>query len=206
MRFPHGGPLEGTTPGFTYPNWSANVTADYTASNNFLISLRGGFMHQNTNSQNQIPPEHQVVLQQLQRRPARRPDRPPALQRLDEPRRLHGRDQEVHPRARQRQPRLHLLRQPGRRARLEGRRPVDPEHGGRRQHLAVSLRQPLLGRQHRSDASELLSVPRRPPGRGRLRLLRHSQRLRVALRLVLEDPQRLRGPSTSRIPGRSATA
>ena len=54
--YPAGGPLEGTTPGFTYPNWSANVTADYTASNNFLVSLRGGFMHQNTNSQNQIPP------------------------------------------------------------------------------------------------------------------------------------------------------
>jgi len=55
--YPTDGPLYGTTPGLTYPNWSANVTADYTASNNFLVSLRGGFMHQNTNSQNQIPPE-----------------------------------------------------------------------------------------------------------------------------------------------------
>jgi len=48
--------LADTTPGFSYPNWSANLTADYTASNNFLVSLRGGFMHQNTTGQKQIMP------------------------------------------------------------------------------------------------------------------------------------------------------
>ena len=48
--------LAGTTPGFAYPNWSANATADYTVSNNLLVSLRGGFMHQNTNNQKQVPP------------------------------------------------------------------------------------------------------------------------------------------------------
>jgi len=37
----------GGTPGYTYPNWSANLTADYTVSNNFLVSLRGGWMHSN---------------------------------------------------------------------------------------------------------------------------------------------------------------
>jgi hypothetical protein len=38
---------KGQQPGYTYPNWSGNTTIDYTASNNFLISLRGGFFHTN---------------------------------------------------------------------------------------------------------------------------------------------------------------
>jgi hypothetical protein len=39
--------IPNATPGYTYPNWSANVTADYTVSNNFLLSVRGGWMHSN---------------------------------------------------------------------------------------------------------------------------------------------------------------
>jgi hypothetical protein len=54
--------LNGTTPGYAYPNWSANITADYTASNNFLISLRGGYMHQNTNKQQQIMPGTRYIF------------------------------------------------------------------------------------------------------------------------------------------------
>ena len=41
----------GIEPGFDYPNWSGNTTIDYTVSNNFLVSLRGGFFHQNQNNQ-----------------------------------------------------------------------------------------------------------------------------------------------------------
>jgi hypothetical protein len=37
--------------GFDYPNLSAAVLADYSASNNFLVSLRGGYHMQNTNNQ-----------------------------------------------------------------------------------------------------------------------------------------------------------
>jgi Carboxypeptidase regulatory-like domain/TonB-dependent Receptor Plug Domain len=48
--------LPDTTPGFSYPNWSANLTTDYTVSNNFLLSLRGGWMHQNTTGQQQVMP------------------------------------------------------------------------------------------------------------------------------------------------------
>ncbi len=34
--------------GYDYPNWSAAFLADYSASNNFLVSLRGGYHQQNT--------------------------------------------------------------------------------------------------------------------------------------------------------------
>ncbi len=37
--------------GYNYPNWSAAFLADYSASNNFLISLRGGYHLQNTTQQ-----------------------------------------------------------------------------------------------------------------------------------------------------------
>jgi hypothetical protein len=37
--------------GFDYPNWSAAFLADYSASNNFLVSLRGGYHMTNTNNQ-----------------------------------------------------------------------------------------------------------------------------------------------------------
>ncbi|MEN6561203.1 MAG: TonB-dependent receptor [Acidobacteriota bacterium] len=37
--------------GYDYPNWSAAFLADYSASNNFLVSLRGGYHLQNTNHQ-----------------------------------------------------------------------------------------------------------------------------------------------------------
>ena len=37
--------------GFDYPNWSAAFLADYSASNNFLVSLRGGYHMSNTNNQ-----------------------------------------------------------------------------------------------------------------------------------------------------------
>lgn len=48
--------LPGTTPGYSYPNWSANATIDYTVANNFLVSLRGGYMFQNTTGQKQVAP------------------------------------------------------------------------------------------------------------------------------------------------------
>jgi Carboxypeptidase regulatory-like domain/TonB-dependent Receptor Plug Domain len=48
--------LTGKDPGFDYPNWSGNATIDYTASNNFLISLRGGYFYQNINNQQQFMP------------------------------------------------------------------------------------------------------------------------------------------------------
>ncbi len=37
--------------GYDYPNWSAAFLADYSASNNFLVSLRGGYHLQNTTKQ-----------------------------------------------------------------------------------------------------------------------------------------------------------
>ena len=37
--------------GYDYPNWSAAFLADYSASNNFLISLRGGYHLTNTTNQ-----------------------------------------------------------------------------------------------------------------------------------------------------------
>jgi len=37
--------------GFDYPNWSAAFLADYSASNNFLISLRGGYHMSDQNNQ-----------------------------------------------------------------------------------------------------------------------------------------------------------
>ena len=41
--------------GWDYPNWSANVSADYTVGNNFLISARGGMFRKNQTNQ-QVPP------------------------------------------------------------------------------------------------------------------------------------------------------
>jgi hypothetical protein len=43
--------LSGVDPGLDYPNWSANLTADYTVSNNFLVSLRGGYAMQDQRNQ-----------------------------------------------------------------------------------------------------------------------------------------------------------
>jgi Carboxypeptidase regulatory-like domain/TonB dependent receptor len=37
--------------GYDYPNWSAAFLADYSASNNFLVSLRGGYHMTNTTNQ-----------------------------------------------------------------------------------------------------------------------------------------------------------
>jgi hypothetical protein len=37
--------------GFDYPNWSSAFLADYSASNNFLVSLRGGYHMTNTQNQ-----------------------------------------------------------------------------------------------------------------------------------------------------------
>ena len=37
--------------GFDYPNWSSNLTMDYTVGNNLLISLRGGFFRTNQGNQ-----------------------------------------------------------------------------------------------------------------------------------------------------------
>ena len=48
--------LTGKDPGFDYPNWSGNANIDYTASNNFLIGLRGGYFYQNINNQQQFMP------------------------------------------------------------------------------------------------------------------------------------------------------
>ena len=47
--------------GYDYPNWSAAFLADYSASNNFLVSLRGGYHLQNTTKQqiaNRFTPHH----------------------------------------------------------------------------------------------------------------------------------------------------
>jgi hypothetical protein len=46
----------GKEPGYTYPNWSGNTTIDYTVSNNFLASFRGGFFHMNTTDQQLLVP------------------------------------------------------------------------------------------------------------------------------------------------------
>ena len=46
----------GKEPGFNYPNWSGNANIDYTVSNNFLISLRGGFFYTNQNNQQLFVP------------------------------------------------------------------------------------------------------------------------------------------------------
>jgi hypothetical protein len=47
-------PWDGT--GFDYPNWSGTFTADYTASNNLLLSLRGGYHMTNTTNQQLLMP------------------------------------------------------------------------------------------------------------------------------------------------------
>jgi hypothetical protein len=41
--------------GYDYPNWSGNITADYTLGNNFILSARGGYFHRNQNNQ-QVQP------------------------------------------------------------------------------------------------------------------------------------------------------
>jgi len=41
--------------GFDYPNWTGSFTADYSASNNLLISLRGGWHQYNTTDQKLKP-------------------------------------------------------------------------------------------------------------------------------------------------------
>lgn len=41
--------------GYDYPNWSSNLTADYTLGNNLIVSARGGYFHKNQNNQ-QIQP------------------------------------------------------------------------------------------------------------------------------------------------------
>jgi hypothetical protein len=41
---------------FNYPNMSGNLTADWTVSNNFLVSLRGGYQFTNTTNQEMIMP------------------------------------------------------------------------------------------------------------------------------------------------------
>jgi hypothetical protein len=46
----------GKQPGFDYPNWSGNANVDYTFSNNFLVSLRGGYFFTNQNNQQLFVP------------------------------------------------------------------------------------------------------------------------------------------------------
>jgi hypothetical protein len=48
--------MKGKEPGYDYPNWSGNANIDYTVSNNFLISARGGFFHTNTTNQQYFAP------------------------------------------------------------------------------------------------------------------------------------------------------
>jgi hypothetical protein len=43
--------ITGVDPGMDYPNWSANLTADYTISNNFLAGLRVGYNMSNQKNQ-----------------------------------------------------------------------------------------------------------------------------------------------------------
>jgi hypothetical protein len=48
--------LNGKEPGWDYPNVSGNLTMDWTLSNNFLVSFRGGYQRTNrTNQQLQMP-------------------------------------------------------------------------------------------------------------------------------------------------------
>jgi hypothetical protein len=54
--------LTGKDYGYDYPDWSGNATIDYTASNNFLISLRGGYFLQNTNNQQQNMPGTRYLM------------------------------------------------------------------------------------------------------------------------------------------------
>ncbi|MGB9763950.1 MAG: carboxypeptidase regulatory-like domain-containing protein [Candidatus Saccharicenans sp.] len=46
-----------TKEGYDYPNWTSTFTADYSASNNLLISLRAGWHRQNENNQQIKPPD-----------------------------------------------------------------------------------------------------------------------------------------------------
>jgi len=46
----------GKQPGFSYPNFSGSGVLDYTVSNNFLISIRGGWFKQNTTDQQLFVP------------------------------------------------------------------------------------------------------------------------------------------------------
>ncbi|MFW6160072.1 MAG: TonB-dependent receptor [Acidobacteriota bacterium] len=43
--------------GFDYPNYTATVAADYLVGNNFMVSARGGYFHQNTTNQQLKPPD-----------------------------------------------------------------------------------------------------------------------------------------------------
>ncbi|MCX6573432.1 MAG: carboxypeptidase regulatory-like domain-containing protein, partial [Candidatus Aminicenantes bacterium] len=43
--------------GFHYPNWTAALTADYSAGNNLLITYRGGIHTQNQDNQGIMPPD-----------------------------------------------------------------------------------------------------------------------------------------------------
>ncbi len=46
--------------GYWYPNWTAAFTIDYTASNNLLLSLRGGWHRQNQNHPGVKAPDHSM--------------------------------------------------------------------------------------------------------------------------------------------------
>lgn len=49
--------------GFNYPNWSANLTTDYTVGNNLLISARGGFFFTDQNTQQIVLDETRWMFQ-----------------------------------------------------------------------------------------------------------------------------------------------
>jgi hypothetical protein len=49
--------------GFNYPNWSANLTTDYTVGNNLLISARGGYFFTDQNSQQIVLDETRWIFQ-----------------------------------------------------------------------------------------------------------------------------------------------
>ncbi|MBU4329689.1 MAG: TonB-dependent receptor [Acidobacteria bacterium] len=49
--------------GFDYPNYSANLTTDYTVGNNLLISARGGFFFTNQTNQQIVLPETRYIFQ-----------------------------------------------------------------------------------------------------------------------------------------------
>ncbi len=42
--------------GYDYPNWSANISLDYTLGANFLINARGGYFYTNTTNEQVSPP------------------------------------------------------------------------------------------------------------------------------------------------------
>ncbi|MDH4272810.1 MAG: hypothetical protein OEW18_12640, partial [Candidatus Aminicenantes bacterium] len=66
--------LPGKGPGFSYPNFSGNMTVDWTLSNNFLASLRAGYQRTNRTNQQLISPGTRYWFQRSNMNYAEIPD------------------------------------------------------------------------------------------------------------------------------------